>query len=135
MNSKFFGVLVLMAVALVVNVNAQNKEYAAVPFDFMAGDKVLPAASYDMNQIAPNAIVTSNSKDGKATMIQGQPVYGKQKFHSALLFHRYGDRYFLYQVWNAAGKGFQVRESKLEKEQAMAGSEASGPQGVVIALR
>lgn len=135
MNSKFFGVLVLMAVALVVNVNAENRQRADVPFDFVVGDKVLPAASYDMNQIAPNAIETSDSKDGKAAMIQGQPVYGKQKLHGALLFHKYGERYFLYQAWNAEGKGFQVRESKLEKEQAQASNDGSAPQDVVIALR
>lgn len=135
MNRKLLGALVLMAVALVVNVNAQNKARAAVPFDFVVADRLLPAATYDISEIADNAMLIRDFKDGNGVMIQFQPADGKQQLHAKLVFHKYGDRYFLYQAWNADGVGIQLRESKLEKEQSLASNDLSAPQEVVIALR
>jgi hypothetical protein len=136
MNRKFFGALALMAVALVVNVNAQNKARADVPFDFVVADKVLPAATYDISDVAAHAILIRDFKNGDGTMIQFQPADGKQVMHAKLVFHKYGERYFLYQAWSIDGQGIQLRESKLEREEkAVASNQTSAPQEVVVALR
>ncbi len=135
MNRKMLGALVLMAAALVMNVNAQNRERADVPFDFVVADRVLPAATYDISEVAANAMLIRDFKNGNGTMIQFQPADGKQVMHAKLVFHKYGERYFLYQAWSIDGQGIQLRESKLEKEQALASNQTSAPQEVVIALR
>jgi hypothetical protein len=136
MNRKLLGALILMAVALVVNVNAQSKARADVPFDFVVADRMLPAATYDISDIAGNAILIRDFKDGNGMMALFQPVDGNQQLHAKLVFHKYGDRYFLYQAWDADGVGIQLRKSKLEQEQqASAKSVLSAPQEVVIALR
>ncbi len=135
MNRKMFGALLLMAVALVVNVSAQNKARADVPFDFVVGDKVLPAATYDISEVAAHAMLIRDFKNGNGTMIQFQPAGGKQVMHAKLVFHKYGERYFLYRAWSIDGQGIQVRESKLEGEQALVGNETSAPQEVVISRR
>jgi hypothetical protein len=133
MHRKLFVVVILMAVALVVNVSAQNKARADVPFDFIVGDKVLPAATYDISEINSQALAIRNA--GNGAMVLFQPADGKQHMQSKMVFHKYGDRYFLYQIWNADSVGLQVRKSKLEKEQALADNQASAPQEVVVALR
>ncbi len=74
MNRNLFGALVLMAVALVVNVNAQNKERADVPFDFVVGDNVLPAATYDISEVAAHAMLIRDFKNGNSMMIQFHPA-------------------------------------------------------------
>jgi hypothetical protein len=136
MNRKLFGALVLMAVALVVNVNAQSKARADVPFDFVVGDRVLPAATYDISEVAAHAILIRDFDNGSGTMIQFQPADGKQAMRAQLVFHKYGERYFLYQAWSIDGQGIQLRESKLEREEReSASNEASAPQEVVVALR
>jgi len=136
MNRKLFGALVLMAVALVVNVNAQSKARADVPFDFVVGDRVLPAATYDISEVASHAIAIRDFKNGNGTMIQFQPADGKEIMHAKLVFHKYDDRYFLYQVRNIEGQGIQVRESKREREEReLASNPTSAPQEVVVALR
>jgi hypothetical protein len=136
MKRKMFGALALMAVALVVNVNAQNKERADVPFSFAVADKMLPAATYDISDVAAHAILIRDFKSGTGTMIQFRPADGKQAMHARLVFHKYGERYFLYQVWSIDGQGMQLRESKLEREErALASTPTSAPQEVVIALR
>ena len=135
MNRKMLGALVLMAATLVINVNAQNQARAHVPFDFVVADKVLPAATYDISEVAAHAVLIRDFKKGNGAMIQFQPADGKQAMHAKLVFHKYGERYFLYQAWSIDGQGIQLRESKLEKEQALASNQTSAPQEVVIALR
>ena len=134
MNRKLFGALVLLAVALVVNVNAQQKARADVPFDFNSGHKVLPAATYEISEVTASAMSIRDSKGDAALFVFG-PADAKYAMHNKLVFHHYGDRYFLYQVWDADGNGIQLRESKLEREQAVAQHKDSAPQEVVIALR
>ena len=136
MNRKVFGALLLMAVAVVINVNAQDKARADVPFDFVVGDKVLPAATYDISEVAAHAMLIRDFNNGNGAMAQFQPADGKEVMHGKLVFHKYGERYFLYQAWSIDGQGIQLRESRLEQEEsALASNQTSAPQEVVIALR
>ena len=105
MNRKMLGALVLMAATLVINVNAQNQARAHVPFDFVVADKVLPAATYDISEVAAHAVLIRDFKKGNGAMIQFQPADGKQAMHAKLVFHKYGERYFLYQAWSIDGQG------------------------------
>jgi len=134
MNRKLFGALVLLTLALVINVNAQQKARADVPFSFIAGDKTLPAATYDISEVAAHAMSIRDFK-GDGAMFGFAPADARYSMHSKLVFHQYGDRYFLYQVWDADGNGIQLQESKLEREQAVALNKGSAPQEVVLALR
>jgi len=135
MNRKLFVAAIVIAMALALNANAQNKARANVPFDFIVGDKVLPAATYDISEVNANAIAIRAHRSAESAMVQFQPADGKHHMQAKLVFHKYGDRYFLYQIWDADSVGLQVRESKLEKEQALADNQASAPQEVVVALR
>lgn len=134
MNRKLFGALVLLTVALVVNVNAQQKARAEVPFNFIVGGKALPAATYNISEVGESAMALRDGK-GDAVMFTIAPADAKHAMHNKLVFHQYGDRYFLYQVWDADGQGIQLHESKLEREQASAQYKGSAPQEVVLALR
>jgi hypothetical protein len=135
MNRKLFVALVLVAVALVVNVSAQSKARADVPFDFVVDDNVLPAATYDMFDVAANVMMIRGFKNSNSVMSQVHPADGKS-LHAKLVFHRYGEHYFLYQAWSIDGQGIQLRESKLEhEERELASTPTSAPQEVVIALR
>jgi hypothetical protein len=52
-----------------------------------------------------------------------------------LVFHKYGDSYFLYEVWNGSNEGMKIPESKREKESKLASANGAAPQEVVVALR
>ena len=129
MNRKMLGALVLMAAALVMNVNAQDRERADVPFDFVVADRVLPAATYDISGVAANAMLIRDFKNGNGTMIQFQPADGKQVMHAKLVFHTVRRALLLYQAWSIDGQGIQLRESKLEKEQALASNQLRAARG------
>lgn len=59
--------------------------------------------------------------------------------NTRLVFHKYGDRYFLAEVWNAAGQagasGMELPTGKAEQETRAAYKDASAPQEVIIAMR
>jgi hypothetical protein len=50
-------------------------------------------------------------------MVLGSRVdTGSKAEPTRLVFHRYGDRYFLNQIWLEGGKGYKVPESIQERE-------------------
>jgi hypothetical protein len=137
MNRKLIGALILMTVALALNVNAQNKirVQGDVPFDFIVGEKALPAANYQVSEIGDHTLMirSANGKEGLLIHYDGAEKLEAQS--PKMVFHKYGDRYFLYQVWYGDKEGMEFNKSKLEKEQQLASNQGSAPQEVVVALR
>ena len=123
---KGFTMLVLvvtLALTLaVVSANGQstaNRVVANVPFEFSVGYKTLPAGDYSVRSI----ISTGNglliqSTDGKISALRlseaTRPI--KEKPKARLVFHRYGQRYFLAEVWNGVdNSGRQLTKSQEER--------------------
>ena len=132
MKNKFakrvinYGLLIVM-VAMVVDqsVKAQALTYglrANIPFAFSVGNTQLPAGKYSVSRVLPNSgdgLIAINSLAGKANALRTTiPVTtGKPRDKATLVFHRYGDQYFLFQVW-AAGEstGLTFPLSRSERE-------------------
>ena len=91
---------------------------ANVPFGFHAGSVALPAGEYnvDMLRIAPGVVrvISAGHKAVAIIMTFGRqtPKYSDQ---GKLVFNRYGDNYFLSQVWPS---GREIYRSRREKEMA-----------------
>ena len=108
------GLIKLGLLAAIVTVmagqttNAQtldNGLRATIPFDFMVGTRKLPAGRYSFRR-APtsnDSVLQINSLEGKATTFRTTlPVTTvKAKDNGTVVFHRYGNQYFLFQVWSA----------------------------------
>lgn len=135
MNRKLFGALTVAVLALVMNVNAQTKMKADVPFSFTVGEKALPAATYTVSELSSHAMVIRAADYSGGTIIQYQSAEKLNSQSPKLVFHKYGDRYFLYEVWSGSNEGMEIRESKFEKEIKLAGNQTSAPQEIVVALR
>ncbi|PYT32857.1 MAG: hypothetical protein DMG58_09225 [Acidobacteria bacterium] len=106
-----------------------------VPFDFMAGNHQFPAGGYTITSDASAGTVLVRSQgEGPAAFIITYPA-GENKEQVRLVFNRYGDHYFLSQVWPAGVAGRGLSKSRQEVEVAKAGSRpevlsivASGPR-------
>jgi len=120
---KAFTMLVLIVtIALataVVSANAQSnakRVVADVPFEFSVGYKALPAGTYSVQSIvsAGDGLLIQ-STDGKisALRLSDETRRIKEKPQARLVFHRYGERYFLAEVWN----GFDNTGRQLTKSQ------------------
>jgi len=95
-----------------------------VPFDFMAGSHQFPAGAYSIKSDASAGTVLIRSEGGgPAAFILTYPAgENTEQVRARLVFNRYGNHYFLSQVWPAgvAGRGFS--KSQQEVEVAKAGS-------------
>ena len=115
------GLFVLTMIAAGQAAQAQQVMLVDIPFSFVAGGTTLPAGEYTVGRSgADNHILVLRQKDdpGTAAMI---PTFGAQlaepKREPTLVFHRYGDRYFLSQVWNGGNiYGRELMKSAAEKE-------------------
>jgi len=109
----------LTLVTAVVSANAQSARVstARIPFEFNVGDKALPAGQYLVKTITESgeAVMISNDNGGSVRLTHSirsskTPARGK------LVFHRYGDTYYLSEVWNKGEMtGRQLFRSKQER--------------------
>jgi hypothetical protein len=101
---------------------------ANVPFDFTVNKATLPAGEYTVRPSNMQGVISIQSADGrKSAVVITIPVQARTRPDQALLvFHRYGDQYFLAQVW-APGDitGSELPQSRAESELA---KNASKPQ-------
>jgi hypothetical protein len=117
-----FGILATLSLAA-TSLLAQSKPLIKVnvPFDFVAGAKTLPAGEYQVHTERPS-VVLIQSMDSKSNMnlITHSAQDRQMDGVAALRFNRYGDRYFLSEVWTGSDLGRQLPKSRAEKEQIAA---------------
>lgn len=109
----------VMMVASVAPANAQNNSVSAnVPFEFTIGGKSLPAGEYMVRAFTQNGntLAVSNKSSSKSAIRLSIPIQAaSESKNTKLVFHRYGPRYFLAEVWVAGEKtGRQLLKSKEE---------------------
>ena len=110
----------MFAVVTAAAVCAQNPqvEKVSVPFNFIVGSKTMPAGPYTVEDVRPLLILKS-ADGGILNLITDSiqslnaPTAGK------LVFHRYGNQYFLSEVWTPGStSGRQVHTTGRERELA-----------------
>jgi hypothetical protein len=101
---------------------AQAEVRFNVPFDFTVGDVSLPAGSYSVGRVGSaqthlqlRSYNLSEGAIGQFHFVQLNP--GEVSEASKLVFHRYGNQYFLAQFWTLGSTtGYELRRSKAERE-------------------
>jgi hypothetical protein len=87
------------ALMLVVAANAQvmHAVTVRVPFDFVAGEKQMPAGRYTVRRIKSDSesALLIRSEDGRSTAVVLTNTGEKSPRTGALDFRQHGDRYFL----------------------------------------
>lgn len=96
------------------------REVANVPFAFHLKNVNLPAGKYVVNSVnAAGVIRIADAKTGHSVMILTQSRTSGQREEPRLTFQRYGNDYFLSQVWMAGGSdGYSLGKTPREKELA-----------------
>jgi hypothetical protein len=112
--------LILMLVGLTGLVNAQMSTMikAQVPFDFVANGKTMPAGEcvIALVGIGQKALsISSGPQHVFAVSVVASESRSARK-GTALVFHRYGDRYFLAGIKRAGAIGYELPASRQEDE-------------------
>ena len=141
MKRNVYGALMIIALALIVSVpmtQAQVRTRGDVPFEFSLSQQFMPAGNYEISSEGEKLLAVRNLDSMKTCMvIESVHVQASQTSeapHAKLVFHKYGDQYFLAEIWDGSDLGIQIRESKHEKEMKWARTD-SGPELVVIAMK
>lgn len=96
--------LMLTAVTLFAQTENHQLMTVKVPFSFSVQDHSLPAGEYNIFTVLPERAIRITSTDGRySAVVNTLPNYASSPAeNSRLIFHRYGDEYFLAQVWTLA---------------------------------
>ena len=127
----------LVLATAVIPANGQltsSRVNAVIPFDFIVGGKTLPSGKYTVTAATNDGeglriatrdgkssvyrlsnLITDNGRNGKARMV----------------FRRYGQQYFLAEVWSGGNSGRQLRPSKRERslQQELASNASKSDSG------
>lgn len=119
MKKQAATLLILTLVGLAGFLNAQTRTIAKaqVPFAFVANSTAMPAGectiALDVNGRTLMSI-SSGERHILTLPIADESPSARKK--TALVFHRYDNRYFLVAIKRQGGTGYQLRVSKLERE-------------------
>jgi len=125
MKSTMFAAVALVGSVLSPLVHAQvnGPIQGKIPFSFYVGSKALPAGNYVVRPIgSTHNVLAIQNADNHATALTIVPigVQAATAQNTKLVFHRYGNTYFLSQVWQGFGRseGLQLVPSTTERELA-----------------
>ncbi|PYS92417.1 MAG: hypothetical protein DMF64_09030 [Acidobacteria bacterium] len=140
--SAFILIGLILAAAFAAQAQTTRPLVVNVPFDFVVGKKTLPAGQYTIKRLVRDndKLLLVQSTDGRtAQSIQTSVVETNAATAAAQLkFHRYGDKYFLFQVWTPGTQtGRELPKSRLEQItiRELAQSNATRQQTVSVSGR
>jgi hypothetical protein len=102
-----------------VHAQASSKVEVNIPFEFSAGKTTLQPGVYSIKRMSGNNL-TLRSADGKSAVILNAPLNltsSNPESVERLVFNKYGDQYYLSQIWLTADTG---RELMVRKKAAKA---------------
>jgi hypothetical protein len=118
------GALLLTAANAVAQIK-KGDLVADIPFPFVAADRTLPAGHYVISRLNDSLGIHDSRNQGLfVTTHSAQRPAGENT--SKMVFHRYGDTYFLEEVWvgsSSIGRAlfpshaeYKVKENGVERE-------------------
>ena len=125
---KFTKCLLTVTAALVGTVlfmdlplHAQTAALRAnIPFEFQAGDKVLPAGTYTIEKRGDALLISDGKGNGTAVLANAIPNKA-YRVENLLVFKGYGNKRFLSEVrWSDISTARGLMETKAEKRLAKA---------------
>jgi hypothetical protein len=113
-----FAVLLMATAAQAQQTNVMAK----VPFDFVVGDRAYTAGEYNLKSVLDSGapIRVNNLEESTSGIVFSNTCIASEPAASTkLVFHRLGDHYFLYQIWQEGSpSGRQFGVSKVEVQLA-----------------
>jgi hypothetical protein len=114
-------VMVMLGLFLLPAVSAQAQMLkVTVPFDFSAGSATLPSGDYIVSKpnTSQGVLQIRNDDNGASAFVMTQSTRSNRRDgNGKLVFNRYGNHYFLSQVWAPSTEtGHRLNPSKAERE-------------------
>jgi hypothetical protein len=125
-------VLLMAAGSAYAQLGSRGEVRANVPFDYKVGNAAMTAGDCSIRAAGTGNVLAIRCAGSEAKLALTSPVSGKPASETKLVFHKYGDEYFLAQVWvQGENTGQQFPKTHAEKE-LMSRAE---PDSVVIVAK
>jgi hypothetical protein len=100
---RTFAIALIVAATFITAGSAFAQEgqvKANVPFSFTVGNSTVPAGTYTISSrmTSPHLLSINNWDKGVHVLTIGQPDQDNPKLADKLVFHRYGNQYFLSEI-------------------------------------
>lgn len=132
------GMLALAFLAASQPLRAQERLVANIPFAFTVGKMTLPAGEYQVQKWTRDSmmlLIQCTDRSAATFAASNAVASNNPQPQSKLVFHRHGERYFLYQIWRAGeSRGRQLPPSAKEEEEGLL-AHNQGPDQVTIVAR
>ena len=139
---RFIPVLALLfTLAATSYAQTARRTVVPVPFDFVAGERTLPAGTYRVEPMRRDSYtaweIQSTAGRAASVVMTSSLRGGAGGAESSLVFQRYGETYVLAQLW-PSGEGFgrEVIQSRRTRDtiESLAGKDKR-PETVTVAAR
>lgn len=128
-----FAIVGLLLTLVVAHVSARvaGRIVVKVPFSFTVGDKTLPPGEYFIvrnTQLSAEGLMirSTDGRNGAFALTKSVQTEDRQEA-SQLVFNRYGERYFLSQVWTSGqNNGRELFTSRAEDAYAHQAAQNGG---------
>jgi len=123
MNRNLWLVAAAFVLLGTMTASAQKTEFNAnVPFDFIVNGSTFPAGEYTFQSVdVPGKVLSIRGVNSQTQgiIVSNEKRSSEPSQQTQLVFHRYGNQYFLAEVWlQGNDMGRTVPECPLEKEVA-----------------
>jgi hypothetical protein len=134
----------ILPISIIGFAGIRGRVTAEIPFDFIVGSKEFKAGKYTVSRL-PNGptidtLIIRSADNDELANFNVNNVYGKGEPRARLVFNRYGDQYFLAQIFDEENEqGSALLKSKAEREAAkkrdIITQNAVEPEAVTVAAR
>jgi hypothetical protein len=117
-NTKLLVVAVMAMSMILPAAFAQSGEArTTVPFAFTVGNTVMPAGEYRVSSVGERFVIIENLEGLGVQLVLDRPVTKLNAQEPKLVFHKYGDKFFLSQAWLSYSEtGHEFAVSSEEKK-------------------
>ena len=118
--------------AAVANAQTSTATISNVPFAFSVGASQMPADTYRVSKIGGHTDVFMIGSLRHSVILLGQPDGRNTDETPRLVFHKYGDQYFLREFWTGGSTGFSLPVSRQERQAEERLASRSTPERIVV---
>lgn len=116
---KLFIAALVVGIAGIGTAFGQTPLSFEIPFDFQVGKTEMKAGKYELHKMGDKKFVLKNIESNESQFIISDAQVGNEKSVTVekIVFNRYGETYFLREIYNRRGTvGRELGESKTEKK-------------------
>ena len=132
--ARLTAILSLAVLTVAAAATAQGFDTVTnVPFQFSVGDTSLPRGTYRVSRLPGNLVAFQIRSEHGGAIVMNQPAGVDEKDASPrLVFHRYGNAYFLREVRMAGNFGYELPSGQAERDAAERLASRARPDVVVV---